>query len=175
MAGDAYDKAFFTNTDTNEVFYVQFNPKEFKLDEKATWKASDEQEATKPLLTYEKGEPTTVSMDLAFDSTDTGANVYDDYVIPLRDFLDERRVGRGQGQEARGSAEEDAASAVLQVHLGLVRVRLRDRQGELHLPDVQAGRHAPPREGQRRVEGERPQPDEQRRAARHPDRRRLDS
>ena len=49
MAGDAYNKAFFTNTDTSEVFYVQFNPKEFKLDEKANWKASDERQEHAPL------------------------------------------------------------------------------------------------------------------------------
>jgi LysM repeat protein len=86
-SGASYNKAFFTNVDTQSVFYVQFNPKEFKLDEKANWKASDEQEAHKPLLTYEKGEPTTISMDLIFDSTDSGLNVYDTYVMPLRDFL----------------------------------------------------------------------------------------
>lgn len=85
--GASYNKAFFTNVDTQSVFYVQFNPKDFKLDEKANWKASDEHESDKPLLTYEKGEPTTVSMDLIFDSTDTGDNVYNTYVMPLRDFL----------------------------------------------------------------------------------------
>ena len=40
--GASYNKAFFTNVDTGGVFYAQFNPKEFKLDEKAIWKASDE-------------------------------------------------------------------------------------------------------------------------------------
>ena len=85
--GASYNKAFFTNVDTGGVFYVQFNPKEFKLDEKANWKASDEHEEDKPLLTYEKGEPSVVTMDLIFDSTDTGSNVNTSYVVPLRDFL----------------------------------------------------------------------------------------
>ncbi|MCB9699145.1 MAG: LysM peptidoglycan-binding domain-containing protein, partial [Alphaproteobacteria bacterium] len=80
-------KAFFTNVDTGSVFFVQFNPKEFKLDEKANWKASDEHENDVPLLTYEKGEPTVVTMDLVFDSTDDGTDVYKKYVEPLRDFL----------------------------------------------------------------------------------------
>ena len=60
--GASYNKAFFTNVDTGGVFYVQVNPKEFKLDEKANWKASDEHEEDKPLLTYEKGEPSVVTM-----------------------------------------------------------------------------------------------------------------
>lgn len=85
--GASYDKAFFTNVDTGGVFYVQFNPKEFKLDEKAIWKASDEHEEDRPLLTYEKGDPSVVTMDLIFDSTDTGSNVNTSYVVPLRDFL----------------------------------------------------------------------------------------
>ncbi len=86
-SGASSSKAFFTNVDTGSVFFVQFNPKEFKLDEKAMWKASDEHEADKPLLTYEKGEPTVVGMDLLFDSTDDGSNVYQRFVVPLRDFL----------------------------------------------------------------------------------------
>lgn len=86
-ASGGSSKAFFTNVDAGGTFHVQFNPKEFKLDEKASWKASDEHEHDKPLLTYEKGEPTTVSMDLIFDSSDTGSNVYDTYVKQLRSFL----------------------------------------------------------------------------------------
>ncbi len=82
------EKAFFTNADkTSEVFHVQFNPKEFKLDEKAAWKDSGEHENARPLLTYEKGEPTKVGMDLIFDTTDTGENCYDTYVKKLRAFL----------------------------------------------------------------------------------------
>jgi LysM repeat protein len=87
MSGANSGKASFTNTDTNQVFTVQFNPKEFKLDDKANWKASDEHGKPTPMLTYEKGEPTTVTMDLIFDSSDVGDNVNDKFVIPLRDFL----------------------------------------------------------------------------------------
>ena len=62
--GNEFGKAFFTNVDKDKTFYVQFNPKEFKLDESAAWKPSDEHENDKPLLTYEKGNPTSVSMEL---------------------------------------------------------------------------------------------------------------
>ena len=50
------EKAFFTNVDLGgEIFHVQFNPKELKLDEKAIWADSGEHQADRPLLTYEKG------------------------------------------------------------------------------------------------------------------------
>lgn len=87
MAGGS-EKAFFTNIDKgSEVFHVQFNPKELKLDEKAIWKPSGEQQTQKPLLTYEKGQPGSMSMDLIFDSTDDGSNCYDSHVKKLRAFL----------------------------------------------------------------------------------------
>jgi len=82
------EKAFFTNADlSSEVFYVQFNPKEFKLDEKAAWKDSGEHENARPLLTYEKGEPTKCGMELIFDTTDSGENCYEVHVKKLRAYL----------------------------------------------------------------------------------------
>lgn len=81
------EKAFFTNVDEGGVFYVQFNPQELKLDEKAIWKPSGEHQADKPLLTYEKGQPSTLSMELVVDSTDDGSNCYDSHVKKLRAFL----------------------------------------------------------------------------------------
>lgn len=75
MAVSAGSKAYFTNVDGGGTFYCQFNPKELKLDDTASWKPSDEQGQSKPLLTYEKGQPAVLSMDLVFDTTDTGASV----------------------------------------------------------------------------------------------------
>jgi len=79
-------KATIQNVDEGQTFTVQFNPKEFKLDEKANWKASDEHQKDKPLLTYEKGEPSVLTVDLVFDTTD-GGNVYTQFVKPLRALL----------------------------------------------------------------------------------------
>jgi hypothetical protein len=79
-------KAYFTNVDGGGTFYCQFNPKELKLDDTASWKPSDEQGQTKPLLTYEKGQPAVLSMDLVFDTTDTGASVQG-RVDAMRAFL----------------------------------------------------------------------------------------
>ncbi|MBX2797770.1 MAG: LysM peptidoglycan-binding domain-containing protein [Myxococcales bacterium] len=86
-SGASTEKAFFTNKDSGDVFYVQYNPKEFKLDDKALWKPSEEVDQNTPQLMFERGDPSTVSMDLIFDSTDSDDNVHEKYVAPLRAFL----------------------------------------------------------------------------------------
>ena len=80
-------KATFTDLDGSSTFTVQFNPKELKLDEKASWKPSEEHGQTHPLLTYEKGEPTQLSMELIFDTTDNDDDVDKKFIQPLRDFM----------------------------------------------------------------------------------------
>lgn len=82
----ASTKAYLKDLDGGKTVFFQFNPKEFKVNDKANWKASDEGK-DKPLLTYEKGEPNTVSFDLIFDGTEDGVDVYQKYVEPLRGFL----------------------------------------------------------------------------------------
>lgn len=86
MAVTSGGKAYFVNIDAGGTFYVQFNPKELKLEDTASWKSSDEQGKPKPLLTYEKGEAAVLSMDLVFDSTDTGGSVQG-RIDALRAFL----------------------------------------------------------------------------------------
>jgi hypothetical protein len=86
MAG-GYEKASFTNDDTGANFQVQFNPKEFKLDESAAWKDSEEFQQEKPLLTFDRGKPSTLSMDLIFDTTDTGQCVELMFVREMRSLL----------------------------------------------------------------------------------------
>jgi hypothetical protein len=94
-------KATIQNVDEGQTFTVQFNPKEFKLDEKANWKASDEHQKDKPLLTYEKGEPSVLTVDLVFDTTD-GGNVYSQFVKPLRALLTaDVEKADGQGNQIK--------------------------------------------------------------------------
>ena len=94
------DKAYFQNVDSGSTFYVQFNPKEFKMDESASWKDSDEQEKQEPLLTYEKGNPTKVSMELIFDTTDNGSSVADTYIKELRAFFSTTVSGSGKMRQS---------------------------------------------------------------------------
>lgn len=86
MAVTSGGKAYFVNIDAGGTFHVQFNPKELKLEDTASWKSSDEQGKPKPLLTYEKGEAAVLSMDLVFDTTDTGGSVQG-RIDALRAFL----------------------------------------------------------------------------------------
>ncbi len=80
-------KASFTNLDKGKTFFVQFNPSEFQLSEKASYEKSDEQQRDKPALQYKTGDPTTVKMKLVFDSTDTGSDVDSTYIQELRSFM----------------------------------------------------------------------------------------
>jgi len=81
-------KAYFENADRRgEKFYCQFNPKELKLEDTASWKSSDEQGKPKPLLTYEKGEAASLTMDIIFDTTDQGGTSIQGRIDALRAFL----------------------------------------------------------------------------------------
>lgn len=80
-------KASFTNLCRGKTFFVQFNPSEFQLSEKASYQKSDEQQRDKPALQYKSGDPTTVKMKLVFDSTDTGSDVDSAYIQELRSFM----------------------------------------------------------------------------------------
>jgi hypothetical protein len=53
----------------NETFTVQYNPKEFKVDKKVSWKEVDEQGKDPSPLEFQKGSPRTISMELMFDTT----------------------------------------------------------------------------------------------------------
>jgi LysM repeat protein len=80
-------KASFTNVDDKKTFYVQFNPSEFQLSEKASYKKADEQQRSKPALEYSSGDPTVVKMKLVFDTTDTGVDIDTAFIQELRSFL----------------------------------------------------------------------------------------
>jgi len=94
-----YDKAMFTNVDEKKDFQVQFNPKEFKLDEGVTWKDSEEFLHKKPLLTFDRGKPSIVSMDLIFDTTDTGQCVELMFVREMRSLLSVTVEKKGPGDK----------------------------------------------------------------------------
>ena len=65
----------------NETFTVQYNPKEFKVDKKVSWKEVDEQGQDKPPLEFQKGSPRSITMELMFDTTveDEGSSEQDVY------------------------------------------------------------------------------------------------
>jgi len=83
---DAQPKAPFSKPGDGQIFYVQFNPKELKFDDGAKWEeAKDQKEA--PPLQYSGGQPATMSMELIFDTTDSGEDVRTTWVTKLLGFL----------------------------------------------------------------------------------------
>lgn len=91
-------KAFFSGEAGQ--FTVQYNPKELKLEDTASWKPSDEQGQDRPLLTYEKGEPAVLSFDLIFDSTVENVSVQG-AVDRLRSFLTASQSEEDSGGQSK--------------------------------------------------------------------------
>jgi hypothetical protein len=69
----------------NQTFTVQYNPKEFKVDKKVSWKEVDEQGKDPSPLEFQKGSPRTITMELMFDTTntETQADVFEAWVQKL--------------------------------------------------------------------------------------------
>jgi len=69
----------------DETFTVQYNPKEFKVDKKVSWKEVDEQGKDPSPLEFQKGSPRTITMELMFDTTneETETDVFSVWVEQL--------------------------------------------------------------------------------------------
>lgn len=93
------EKAYFTHDDKGANFFVQFNPKSFDLDEKATWTESDQFHVDKPLLEFSRGQASSLSMELIFDTTDSGEDVREQWTRKLAGFLS---VTIPDGEVAKG-------------------------------------------------------------------------
>ncbi len=87
MSAVGSEKAYFINDDGGATFYVQFNPKEMKLDESAAWKESKEFQVDKPLVEFDRGKASSLTMELIFDTTDSGDDVRDKWTSKLAGFV----------------------------------------------------------------------------------------
>lgn len=87
MSSIGSEKAYFINDDGGATFYVQFNPKEMKLDESAAWKESKEFQVDKPLVEFDRGKASSLTMELIFDTTDTGDDVRERWTSKLAGFV----------------------------------------------------------------------------------------
>ncbi len=81
-------KATFTiveGDNKDKVFTVQYNPKEFKVDKKVSWKEHEDQGSEEPPIEFQKGSPRTLTMELMFDNThlDSPTSVYDGWIKQL--------------------------------------------------------------------------------------------
>lgn len=94
-------KAFFTNVDASEIFYVQFNPKQLTLNDEAKWDVSEELQNDRPKLSFTQGQPSTLGMELIFDTTDTLEDCHERYVQKLRSFLANTVSTREDGHDVK--------------------------------------------------------------------------
>lgn len=77
------EKALFRDTDHGLDFFVQYNPKEFKVSRSVSWQEHPEVGQDEGSLEYQRGSALGVSMELIFDTTHSGQNVKQTWIDPL--------------------------------------------------------------------------------------------
>jgi hypothetical protein len=82
-------KAIIVNTDTNERFPVMYNPEEYRIDQGNTFAEVGIPGLNAPPVQYVRGRSRTLTMDLFFDTYETGEDVrtYTGEVVGLLDTL----------------------------------------------------------------------------------------
>lgn len=68
-------KATITNLDTNQAVECMFNPNEYSFTKSNRWSISQTRGANVPKLEFSGGEPTDLSLELFFDTYETGQDV----------------------------------------------------------------------------------------------------
>lgn len=73
QTGGSASKATFLSLDNSnaELFKVQYNPKEFRVEKSLTWEEAKTQGQSTNAIQFQKGAPMTASFDLIFDTTVT--------------------------------------------------------------------------------------------------------
>jgi hypothetical protein len=80
-------KLKITNETTNTSIECQFNPKEFKLGKRVQWTPVDTQNEDVSKMNFGGGKPQTYTLNLLFDTTDTGTDVRTQYTNFLLKLL----------------------------------------------------------------------------------------
>lgn len=75
MAGSSLAKAKIRNSDTDETIEFQFNPTEYSFQKQVGWTEADTGGANVPKSTFTGGKPITLTLQLFFDTRDTGEDV----------------------------------------------------------------------------------------------------
>jgi hypothetical protein len=87
QAGGPLAKALLINTTTGDSFPVMYNPEEFKLEQGNTFAEIGIPGLNAPPVQYIRGKARTLSMDLFFDTYETGADVRT-HTAPIVGLLD---------------------------------------------------------------------------------------
>lgn len=68
-------KAVIQNLDTNDSVQCMFNPKEYTFSKQNSWNFTNRKGENLPIPEFESGQPTTLKMQLFFDTFETGEDV----------------------------------------------------------------------------------------------------
>jgi len=96
-------KAFLTNVETNEQIEFLFNPTEYSLSKSNSWDSVAIVGFDVPPTEFQGGNPTTLSLDLFFDTYEMNQDVrtYTDKVFKLTKISDETRRNSQRGRPPR--------------------------------------------------------------------------
>ena len=78
-AVEALSKAIITNLDTGEVIECMFRPKEYTFTKSNNWKEVSEMGSNVPKVQFRGGSAETLSLDLFFDTYESGVDVREAY------------------------------------------------------------------------------------------------
>lgn len=79
-------KLTITNLTANKSIECKFNPKQLSLSKRASWAQQETKKKDVPRVNFGGGNPATMSLELLFDTTDTGDDVrtkYTDFLLGL--------------------------------------------------------------------------------------------
>jgi nucleoid-associated protein YgaU len=79
-------KLTITNLTANKSIECKFNPKQLSLSKRASWVQRETKKKDVPRVNFGGGNPATMSLELLFDTTDTGDDVrtkYTDFLLGL--------------------------------------------------------------------------------------------
>jgi nucleoid-associated protein YgaU len=95
---DSPAKLTITNLTANKSIECKFNPKQFSLNKRAAWASDATKKKDVPKLSFGGGNPATMSIELFFDTTDTGDDVrtkYTDFLLSLLEIDETKKDADG--------------------------------------------------------------------------------
>jgi len=81
------EKAVIHNLDTNDSVACMFNPKEYTFSKQNSWKFTDQKGKNLPQPEFSSGQPTTLTMQLFFDTFESGADVRKEYTSKIWELM----------------------------------------------------------------------------------------
>jgi nucleoid-associated protein YgaU len=96
---DPPSKLTITNLTTNTSQECKFNPNQLSLNKRVSWERHDTKKKNVSQVSFGGGHPATMSLDLFFDTTDTGEDVrtkYTDFLLGLLEIDETKKDANGK-------------------------------------------------------------------------------